>query len=138
MENLSSQRVAGIESNEVIGSPLLCATEDVYNRIRPIAARPPHGISLDGGEVAKIRAYVTQAGSNIMTSMLRGIENGSPIKADQIIGEMIRRASALSVTAPILSTLVGSRAPEAVRTSPLAAHIGMRHALRKAKLARMS
>ncbi|WP_292316199.1 ketopantoate reductase C-terminal domain-containing protein [Mesorhizobium sp.] len=39
------------------------------------------------------------------TSMLRDIENGSPIEADQIIGDMMRRASSFSLPAPILSTV---------------------------------
>lgn len=63
------------------------------------------GHALDDGEVAKIRAYVTQAGSTITTSMLRDIENDSRIEAGQIIGDMMRRASSFSLPAPILSTV---------------------------------
>ncbi|MFI0848698.1 ketopantoate reductase C-terminal domain-containing protein [Mesorhizobium sp. IMUNJ 23232] len=57
-------------------------------------------------------------------SMLRDIENDSPIEANQIIGDMMRRASSFSLPAP--DTLDGSRALEVVRTSPLAEHLGMR------------
>ncbi|MFW8691593.1 ketopantoate reductase C-terminal domain-containing protein [Mesorhizobium japonicum] len=63
------------------------------------------GHPLDDGEVAKVRAYVSQAGSIITTSMVREMENDSPIEADQIIGDMMRRASSFSLPAPILSTV---------------------------------
>ncbi|MGN8113960.1 hypothetical protein [Labrys sp. 22185] len=41
------------------------------------------------------------------------------------------------VLAARADTLDGSRAPEVVRTSPLAAHRGMRRALTKVRLTRM-
>ncbi|WP_292180011.1 ketopantoate reductase C-terminal domain-containing protein [Mesorhizobium sp.] len=68
-----------------------------------VSAATAAGHPLDDGEVAKVRAYVSQAGSTITTSMLREIENDSPIEADQIIGDMMRRASSFSLPAPILS-----------------------------------
>ena len=41
----------------------------------------------------------------ITTSMLRDIENDTRIEADQIIGDMMRRASSFSLPALILSTV---------------------------------
>ncbi|RAH96711.1 2-dehydropantoate 2-reductase [Acuticoccus sediminis] len=63
------------------------------------------GHSLDDAEVANVRSFVTKAGSTIKTSMLRDIENGAPIEADQIIGDMVRRAASFSLPTPILSVV---------------------------------
>ncbi|RWM01760.1 MAG: hypothetical protein EOR68_09220 [Mesorhizobium sp.] len=55
--------------------------------------------------IGRAASLASQAGSTIRTSMLRDIENGSLIEADQIIGDMMRRASSFSLPAPILSTV---------------------------------
>src|SRR5262249_38559718 len=48
------------------------------------------------------RAVVTQAGSTLTASMLRDLEQGLPIEADQIVGDMLTRAEKHGVSAPLL------------------------------------
>ncbi len=60
------------------------------------------GYAASDAALEGVRAYVTQAGSTISTSMLRDIENKSAIEADQIIGDMLERARKLGAS-PILA-----------------------------------
>jgi 2-dehydropantoate 2-reductase len=57
---------------------------------------PPRASALDAGS-----AILTAAGSAFTASMLRDIEHGSRIEADQIVGDLLRRASKSS--APLLA-----------------------------------
>jgi 2-dehydropantoate 2-reductase len=52
---------------------------------------PPRPAFLDGA-----RRTLTAAGSPFTASMLRDIENGAPIEADHIIGDLIRRGRDLA------------------------------------------
>jgi 2-dehydropantoate 2-reductase len=50
------------------------------------------GFALEDTALERIRNYLTQAGSPITTSMLRDIQAGARIEADQIVGDMLSRA----------------------------------------------
>lgn len=50
------------------------------------------GFALDAAALERIRGMMTAAGSTITTSMLRDIEAGARIEAEQIIGDMIVRS----------------------------------------------
>jgi len=57
------------------------------------------------GEAAKQRlgGAITAAGSTIMASMLRDIERGAPIEADQIVYDLMRRGVAKGLDLPLLA-----------------------------------
>jgi 2-dehydropantoate 2-reductase len=50
------------------------------------------GIPPSDAFIERTRALLTAPGSTLTASMLRDIENGNPIEADHIIGDLIRRA----------------------------------------------
>jgi 2-dehydropantoate 2-reductase len=60
------------------------------------------GYPVPAAVLERSRAVVTQAGSTLTASMLRDLEQGSPIEADQIVGDMLRRAEKHDVPAPLL------------------------------------
>ena len=60
------------------------------------------GFALDAAALERIRGMMTMAGSSITTSMLRDIEAGARIEAEQIIGDMIIRSG----TRPPLLSLI--------------------------------
>jgi 2-dehydropantoate 2-reductase len=71
------------------------------------------------GETAKQRlsSAITAPGSTIMASMLRDIERGAPIEADQIIYDLVRRGRAGGLDLPLLAIVeTHLRAYEARRT----------------------
>jgi len=73
----------------------------LLDECRAVAAAegyPPRAAFLDG-----TRRTLTAAGSAFTASMLRDIENGAPIEADHIIGDLIRRGRDLSLL-PIVYT----------------------------------
>jgi 2-dehydropantoate 2-reductase len=46
---------------------------------------------------------VTAAGSNLASSMYRDLQRGNPVEVEQIIGDMVAWARALSVATPLLA-----------------------------------
>ncbi len=60
------------------------------------------GFALDAAALERIRGMMTMAGSTITTSMLRDIEAGARIEAEQIIGDMIVQSG----TRPAMLSLV--------------------------------
>ncbi len=52
------------------------------------------------------RAMLTERGSKFTASMLRDLEAGSRTEGKQVAGDMLRRARALEISAPILTTAV--------------------------------
>jgi 2-dehydropantoate 2-reductase len=60
--------------------------------------RPPHR--------EQCRAMLTERGSNFSASMRRDLEAGLPTESDAILGDMLRRARALAIPAPLLRTAV--------------------------------
>jgi 2-dehydropantoate 2-reductase len=66
-----------------------------------VAAR--HGFAPGEGATQRIRSTITAPGSTIMASMLRDIERGAPIEADQIIYDLMRRGRANGLDLPLLA-----------------------------------
>jgi 2-dehydropantoate 2-reductase len=54
--------------------------------------------------VAAARAMLTAKDSNLTSSMYRDLQQGRPIEADQIIGDLLARAEKAGVAAPLLRT----------------------------------
>ena len=54
--------------------------------------------------VAAAQAMLTAKGSNVTSSMYRDLQQGRPIEADQIIGDLLARAEKGGVAAPLLRT----------------------------------
>jgi len=52
----------------------------------------------------RARATLTEAGSSLTASMLRDLQNGYPIEADHVIGDMLARAAS-PAAAPVLSAV---------------------------------
>jgi 2-dehydropantoate 2-reductase len=53
--------------------------------------------------LAQTRAMLTAPGSAFTSSMFRDLQDGSPIEADQIIGDLLARARQANVPAPMLT-----------------------------------
>jgi 2-dehydropantoate 2-reductase len=56
--------------------------------------------------LARAQGLLTERGSTFTASMLRDIERGGPTEGDHILGDLLRRARALSVATPLLRTAV--------------------------------
>ena len=52
------------------------------------------------------RAMLTERGSNFSASMLRDLEAGLRTEGEQILGDMLRRARAIGIPAPLLRIAV--------------------------------
>ena len=65
------------------------------------AGHPPRTPFLE-----RVRALLTERGSPFTASMLRDIGRGGPTEGDHILGDLLRRARALGVAAPLLRTAV--------------------------------
>jgi 2-dehydropantoate 2-reductase len=52
------------------------------------------------------RAMLTERGSDFSASMRRDLEAGSRTEGDQVLGDMLRRARATEIDAPLLRTAV--------------------------------
>ena len=63
------------------------------------AGHPPREAFL-----AAAKAQFTQKGSTLTSSMYRDLRKGSPVEAEQILGDLLARARAFSVPAPLLAT----------------------------------
>jgi 2-dehydropantoate 2-reductase len=48
------------------------------------------------------RALLTQKGSAMTSSMYRDLQNGAPVEAEQIIGDLVARARGARITTPLL------------------------------------
>lgn len=67
---------------------------------RAIAAASGHPMTETAH--AEATAMLTARGSGFTSSMLRDLESGGRIEADHIVGDMVRRAQAANVAAPLL------------------------------------
>jgi 2-dehydropantoate 2-reductase len=65
-----------------------------------IAVRSGQGLA--DAQLAAFRGQLTEKGSALMASMLRDVEKGGPTEADHILGDMVARAQANGVEAPLL------------------------------------
>lgn len=59
----------------------------------------------DAKTLAGLRAWLTEKGSTFSSSMLRDTERRGPIEADHIVGDMLARAAAARIPAPILRVI---------------------------------
>ena len=80
------------------GSAFALAFLDEVTAAVTAAGHPPNAAFL-----AATRAAVTQKGSPLTSSMYRDLVQGSPIEAEQIIGDLLFRAQAHGVAAPLLA-----------------------------------
>jgi 2-dehydropantoate 2-reductase len=60
------------------------------------------GYAPDGQYLATVRGVATAAGSDATASMFRDIQGGGAIEGGHIVGDLLRRARSLGVTAPLL------------------------------------
>lgn len=67
------------------------------------SGHPPRDAPLE-----RARAMVTTPGSNLASSMYRDLQQGKPVEAEQIIGDMVARAHRLNVATPLLATAFAS------------------------------
>jgi 2-dehydropantoate 2-reductase len=79
------------------GEALILETLDECSRIATAAGYPPRDKHLE-----RTRAMLTERGSGLAASMLRDIEGGGRIEADHVIGDLLGRARAHGVDAPLL------------------------------------
>ena len=54
-------------------------------------------------QIARYRDELTETGSPFTASMLRDIERGAPTEAEHILGDMVSRAAAHGISAPLLN-----------------------------------
>ncbi len=75
-------------------------TREMLEECRKVAAAAGHSPRADA--MARYTALLTERGSGFTASMLRDIERGSPTESEHIVGDMLARARALRVAAPLL------------------------------------
>jgi 2-dehydropantoate 2-reductase len=61
------------------------------------------GVPPSAEALAQTRAMLTAQGSAFTSSMYRDLQDGSPIEADQIIGDLLARAQNANIPAPLLT-----------------------------------
>ncbi len=79
------------------GEAIILETLDECSRIAAAAGYPPRDTHLE-----RCRSLLTERGSGLAASMLRDLEGGGAIEADHVIGDLLDRARALEVAAPLL------------------------------------
>jgi 2-dehydropantoate 2-reductase len=85
------------------GPALMAATID---ECAAVAGAAGHG--LDAGAIARLKAWFTETGSTFSSSMLRDTEKKGDIEADHIVGDMLARAEAAKIPAPMLRVINAS------------------------------
>jgi 2-dehydropantoate 2-reductase len=76
---------------------------DEVTAIVTAVGTPPSAAFLAGA-----RAAVTQKGSPLTSSMYRDLQNGSPVEAQQIIGDLLTRGQGAGIDAPLLAAAFSS------------------------------
>ena len=61
------------------------------------------GVRPSDAFLSRARTILTASGSKQASSMYRDLERGSPIEADQIIGDLLARAQKLKISTPLLA-----------------------------------
>ena len=67
-----------------------------------VAIAAASGQALGEAQQAAYLGQLTDPASGLMASMLRDVEKGGPTEADHILGDMVARAEALNLDAPLL------------------------------------
>jgi 2-dehydropantoate 2-reductase len=81
------------------GADFACRfVDEVLSVVRAIGRQPSSAF------VATARSVLTAKGSTLTASMYRDLQQGRPIEADQIIGDLVARAEAARVPVPLLRT----------------------------------
>src|SRR5579884_2792507 len=80
------------------GESLMLALIDACERVADAAGYPPRPRPRE-----QYRALLTERGSDFSASMRRDLEAGGRTEADAILGDMLRRARAFGIAAPLLS-----------------------------------
>jgi len=82
------------------GAGLIVATLEECAAVAAAAGHRP-----DAKTLAGLRGWLTERGSTFSSSMLRDIERRGAIEADHIVGDMLARARAAKVPAPMLTVI---------------------------------
>jgi 2-dehydropantoate 2-reductase len=85
------------------GAPLIAATLEECAAVAAAAGHRPEAKTLAG-----LRAWLTEKGSTFSSSMLRDTERRGAIEADHIVGDMLARAQAAGIGAPMLRVIYAS------------------------------
>lgn len=89
---------------EVVAAPGgLAVANGLFDEILAIIRAA--GVAPAEAAVASTRGMLTAAGSNLTPSLYRDLQNGLPIEADQIIGDLLARGEAARVAAPLLGAV---------------------------------
>lgn len=78
------------------------ATLHLLDDCRTVAER--HGHAPSEGVMARARGVLTEAGSTLSASMMRDLEQGGPIEADHVVGDLLARGRAGDDELPMLRT----------------------------------
>jgi 2-dehydropantoate 2-reductase len=87
-----------VESRD--GAGFVRATIDECTSVAAAAGRRPAAETVTG-----LKAWLTEKNSTFSSSMLRDIERQGPIEADHIVGDMLARAEAAKLAAPMLRVI---------------------------------
>lgn len=83
---------------DIVAAGAADLTERLLEECRAIAAA--NGFAPRPAAIERFRSVLTAAGSPISASMLKDIERGSPVEAEHVIGDLLRRAPAAADGAP--------------------------------------
>lgn len=76
------------------------AVLDLLDECRHVAA--VHGHAPSDATLQRARSVLTQAGSSMTASMLRDLEQGGPVEADHVIGDLLARGRTAGLELPML------------------------------------
>jgi 2-dehydropantoate 2-reductase len=82
------------------GAPLIVATLEECAAVAAAAGHRP-----DPAKLAGLKTWLTEKGSTFSSSMLRDTERNGAIEADHIVGDMLGRAKAAGIAAPMLRVI---------------------------------
>ena len=82
------------------GGQLIVATLEECAGVAAAGGHPPAAKTLAG-----LKAWLTERGSTFSSSMLRDTERRGPIEAEHIVGDMLARADAATIPAPMLRVI---------------------------------
>jgi 2-dehydropantoate 2-reductase len=86
--------VAAVEGGQAFASRMIDEVVAIVSAV---------GVAPDAEGLAQIRQVLTQKGSKQTSSMYRDLSAGAPIEAQQIVGDLLRRAQGAGIDTPLLS-----------------------------------
>jgi 2-dehydropantoate 2-reductase len=75
---------------------------DAFEECARVASHAGHGPRPEARDLAL--GFLTQKGSAMSASMMRDLEAGGPTEGEHIVGDMVRRAAAAGIAAPVMRT----------------------------------